>query len=376
MVLRQFLNAMGHVMFTSVFLVSTSGRGLERLPKPKNVFVNSTNMRHILRWSRVRVPLGGITYSVQFQGEFERHHKKTWVEISECSNITETCCDITADISSDVDYDLKVRSQLENITSKWANLSKLFNRKETNLTIPRLTVNVNGGLRTLDVSEISKNINARIYYWEKGAEQQFMNISMHHNPFNINLKRRVMYCFQAQLYISEYNKFSSHSDPICEAANDDTTPSEILVIVTTVLLLGVSILVMSLFLSWKLCWRIQSAWFPKVSAPYVLNFDNLQADIMKEEDRSKEFCNVVQVLPQSEPLLSQCQPLKTEEKSNHKTDTDCWTINSVISGNGSQLQCPMAIQYWRGYQSQQNSEFSKLANNGTNTTQIFEEFNR
>ncbi|GCB71160.1 hypothetical protein scyTo_0005862 [Scyliorhinus torazame] len=362
-------------MFTSVFLVSTSGRGLERLPKPNNVFVNSTNMRHILRWSPVRFPLGGITYSVQFQGEFERHHKKTWVVISECSRITETWCDVTADISSDVDYDLKVRSQFENITSKWANLSKLFNRKESNLRTPRLTVNVRGGLLTLDVSEISKNINARIYYWEKGAEQQILNISMDHNPFNVNLRSGITYCFQAQLYISEYNKFSYRSDPICETVNKDATSNEIVVIVTTVLLLGVSIVVVSLFLTWKLCCRVQSAWFPKVSAPYFPNFDTLQVDTIKEEDRRKEFCDTVQVLPQSEPLLSQCQPLTGEERSNCKTDTESWTINSVMSGNVSQLQCPMAIQYWKEYQSQQNSEFSKLTNNGTDTTQIFEEFN-
>ncbi|XP_078420611.1 LOW QUALITY PROTEIN: interleukin-20 receptor subunit beta [Cetorhinus maximus] len=318
MVLRQFLNAMGHVMFTSVFLVSTSGTGLERLPKPKNVFVNSTNMRHILRWSPVRVPLEYITYSVHFQGEFERHHKKTWVAISECSGITETWCDITTDISSDVDYDLKVRSQLGNITSDWANLSKLFNRKETNLTTPRLTVKVNGALRSLDVSEVRKSINAQIYYWEKDADQQIMNTSMYQNPFNIILQRRVTYCFQAQLYISEYKKFSSRSDPICESVNDETTSNGIFVMVTTVLALGVSILAVSLFLTWKLCCKVQSAWLPKVSAPRVPNFDNLRADVMKEENRSKEFCDAVQVLPQLEPLLSQCQALTREDKSNTK----------------------------------------------------------
>ncbi|XP_067897461.1 LOW QUALITY PROTEIN: interleukin-20 receptor subunit beta-like [Heterodontus francisci] len=316
MVLRRFLNTMGHIMFTSVFLVSTSERGLETLPKPKNVFVNSTNMRHILRWSPVRVPLGDISYSVQFQGEFERNHKKTWVVISECSGITETWCDVTTDISSDVDYDLKVQMQLGNVTSKWANLSKLFNRKETNLTTPSLTVKVNGGLRTLDVSEVKNNINVRIYYWEKGVEQQIMNTSMDQNPYNIILQRGAMYCFQAQLYIPEYKKFGARSDPICESVNEDTTSNEILVMVTTVLLLGMSILAVSLFLTRKLCERAQSVWLPKVSAPYVPNFDNLPADIMKEEDHSNESCDIVQVLPQAEALLSVCQALTKEEKTN------------------------------------------------------------
>ncbi|XP_041065245.1 cytokine receptor family member B16 isoform X2 [Carcharodon carcharias] len=302
------------------------------------------------------------------ESEFERHHKKTWVAISECSDITETWCDITTDISSDVDYDLKVRSQLGNITSDWANLSKLFNRKETNLTTPRLTVKVNGALRSLDVSEVRNSINAQIYYWEKDADQQIVNTSMYQNPFNIILQRRVKYCFQAQLYISEYKKFSSRSDPICESVNDETTSSGILMMVTTVLALGVSILAVSLFLTWKLCCKVQSAWLPKVSAPRVPNFDNLRADVMKEEDCSKEFCDAVQVLPQLEPLLSQCQALTREDKSNYKTNTDSWAINSMISGNVSQSQCPMEIQYWRGYQSQQNSEFPKLASNGRYNT--------
>uniref|UniRef100_UPI00398F1E9A LOW QUALITY PROTEIN: interleukin-20 receptor subunit beta n=1 Tax=Pristiophorus japonicus TaxID=55135 RepID=UPI00398F1E9A len=320
MVLRRFLNAMGHVVLTSVFLVSTSGRGIERLPKPKNVFVNSTNMRHILRWSPVRVPLGDISYSVQFQGEFERNHRKTWVVISECSGITETWCDVTTDISSDVDYDLKVRTHLGNATSNWAHLSKLFNRKETNLTTPRLTVKASGGLLTLHVSEVKKNIDACIYYWEKGVKHQIMNASVdqRQNPYNVNVKSGVIYCFQAQLYIFEYNKFSSCSDVICESVNDapGTTSNENMVIVTTVLLLGMSVLAVSLFLTWKLCCRAQSAWFPKVSTPYVLNFDNIRADIMKEEDPSNESCATLQVLPQSEPLLSVPQGLTREEKTN------------------------------------------------------------
>ncbi|XP_043557733.1 interleukin-20 receptor subunit beta-like isoform X1 [Chiloscyllium plagiosum] len=319
MVLRQFLN----VMFTSAFLVSTPGRGLEKLPKPKNVFVNSTNMRHILRWSPVRVPVGEISYSVKFQGEFERNHKKTWVAISECSGMTETSCDVTMDISSDVDYDLKVRAELGNITSKWANLSKLFNRKETNLTTPRLTVKSNGGLQTIDVSDVKKNVNARIYYWENGVEQQIMNTSMDQNPYNIVLQKGVQYCFRAQLFIPEYNKFSNYSDPVCELVNDDSTSEEILTTVTTVLLLGVLILIISLYLTWKLFCRTHSAWLPKISTPSIPSFDNLRVDVMNEEDFSHEYCHVVRVLPQSEPLLSQCQALTREEKP------DCKPIQTV-----------------------------------------------
>ncbi|XP_048460411.1 cytokine receptor family member B16 [Rhincodon typus] len=302
---------------TELYKITT---GLEKLPKPKNVFVNSTNMRHILRWSPVRVPVGEISYSVQFQGEFERNHKKTWVAISECSGMTEMSCDVTMDISSDVDYDLKVRAQLGNITSKWANLSKLFNRKETNLTIPSLTVKGSGGLRTINVSDVTKNINARIYYWEKAAEQQIMNISTDQNLYNIVLHKEVLYCFQAQLFISEYNKFSNHSDPVCESANDVpvTTSKEILITVTTVLLLGVFILIVSLFLTWKIFCQTQSAWLPKISTPYIPNFGSHRVDIMSEEDHSHEYCHVVQVLPQSEPLLSQCQALTREENPHCK----------------------------------------------------------
>ncbi|XP_051874182.1 cytokine receptor family member B16 [Pristis pectinata] len=358
-----FLNVIGHVLFTSVFLVSTSGRGLEGLQKPKNVYVNSTNMRHILRWSPVRVPLGEVSYSVQFQGEFERNHRKTWVAITECSSIKETWCDVTADVSSDVDYNLKVRSELGNVTSKWETLSELFNRKETNLTAPRLTVEESGSLVTLDVSEVKKNIKARIYYWEKGVEQQVMNIFMDQSqrPYYLPVQKGVTYCFQAQICILEYNKSSSFSDIVCEAVSDDITSNSNVVTVATVLLLGVCFLVTSLFCIVKFCCWTRHVFFPKVSAPNFPNLENLQAVVLKAEDYSQESCDAVEVRYQSEALLCVHQALTAQEKINNSTDMDSWPINSVSYGNVSQSQWPMQITYQRRYQSQMNLEHAKLS---------------
>lgn len=52
---------------------------------------------------------------------------------------------------------------------------KLINKLtlfKANLTAPTLTAGVTGGRVTLNVSEIKKNINANIYYWKEGVEQQ------------------------------------------------------------------------------------------------------------------------------------------------------------------------------------------------------------
>ncbi|XP_072110762.1 interleukin-20 receptor subunit beta [Mobula birostris] len=355
-----FLYVIGHIMFTSVFLASTSGRGLEGLPKPKNVYVNSTNMRHVLRWSPVRVPLGEVRYSVQFQGEFERNHRKTWVAITECSSIRETWCDITADVSSDVDYDLKVRAELGNATSKWEYLSKLFNRRETILTIPMLTVEVSGVLITLDVSEVKENINAYIYYWEKGVQQQVMSVFMEQNqrPYYLRVQKRVTYCFQAQLCILEYNKSSSFSDVICQAVSGDNTSSGSLVIVTTVLLLGVCFPVAALFCIVKFCCRPRHVCLPKVSVPHVPNLENVQAVVLKAEDYSQESCASVEVWHHSEALIAEHQELTAQEKINDNMDMDMdiWLMNSVSYENISQSQRSMQ----RGYQSQMNLEHEKI----------------
>ncbi|XP_032887412.1 interleukin-20 receptor subunit beta [Amblyraja radiata] len=330
---KWFLNVMGHVMFTSVFLVSTSGRDLEELPKPENVSVNSINMRHILRWSSVRVPLGEVSYSVQFQGEFERNHRKTWVAITECSSIRETWCDVTADISSDVGYDLKVRTELGNVTTEWQNLSKLFNRKETNLTAPTLTAAVSGGRVTLNVSEIKKNINANIYYWKEGVEQQVMNVSLDQTqiPYYLSVEKGVAYCFQAQLYILEYNKFSSFSDIMCETVSDDTMSKGNSVKIVTALLLGVCFLAASLFCIGRFCCRTRPVWLPKISAPYVSNFENLRGDVLKE-DYSQESCDTVEVWHQSETLLVVHESPTARERVNSRDGKEGRPMNYVAYG--------------------------------------------
>ncbi|XP_069752440.1 interleukin-20 receptor subunit beta isoform X2 [Narcine bancroftii] len=320
--------------------------------------MNSTNMRHILQWSPVRVPLGNVSYSVRFQGEFERNHRKTWVAITECSGIRETWCDVTADILSDVDYDLKVRTELGNITSKWENLSKLFNQRETVLTTPTLTVEVSGGLIALDVSEVKKNINGRIYYWEEGVEQQVMNVSIDQNkrPYYLPTQKGVMYCFRAQICILQYNKSSSFGDIICEAISYDSMPSGKLT-VTIVLFLGVFFLMACLFCIWKFCCRTRHEWLPKISAPDVSNFENVRAAVLKT-DYSLESCDDVEVCCQSEMLLD--HTLTAEEKISNRMEITCWPMNPVTYGNISQSQWPMQITYQRGYQSQMNLEHGEL----------------
>lgn len=49
-----------------------------------------------------------------------------------------------------------------------------------------------------------------------------MNVSLDQTqvPYYLSVEKEVTYCFQAQLYILEYNKFSSFSNIMCETVSD------------------------------------------------------------------------------------------------------------------------------------------------------------
>uniref|UniRef100_A0A4W3I418 Tissue factor n=1 Tax=Callorhinchus milii TaxID=7868 RepID=A0A4W3I418_CALMI len=341
--------------------------GSLRLPKPENVFVNSTNMKHMLQWNPISPDghiNGSISYSVQFQGEFERIHlENTWRKIFECTNITVNQCNVTVDIASDVEYDLKVQAHLGIMTSEWAFINKLFSRQDTILTTPTLTVKVSENQLRVKVAEVEKNIEAHIYYWKDIADPQVNNVTIDQtkNPYNLDIEKGVTYCFQAQTYIFKYNKSSPRSKPVCKLVKNPT-PYEILITVTIVLLLGTAIIMVFLVLTWKRCQWIKSSLFPKISIPSVSSFDDFPPNGMKRVDKSNEDYDLVQVFTQSELLLNgypardsmpvQTGPLKIEEKTNHSTGQDSRSSNCVVSGNASQWPDSMEILCCKAYQSQ------------------------
>ena len=55
----------------------------------------------------------------------------SWEDVPECQKITQNECDLTVDLSSDSDYNVRVRAECNNRVSPWSELHKPFNRRHS-----------------------------------------------------------------------------------------------------------------------------------------------------------------------------------------------------------------------------------------------------
>lgn len=61
----------------------------------------------------------------------------SWVDALNCRMTPETFCDLTFDLGSDSDYNLRVRAHCGSQTSAWSKSSSPFNRRDSENTRSR-----------------------------------------------------------------------------------------------------------------------------------------------------------------------------------------------------------------------------------------------
>ncbi|XP_030016609.1 interleukin-20 receptor subunit beta-like isoform X1 [Sphaeramia orbicularis] len=195
--------------------------GLLRLPPPLRVSMKSINMRHTLTWRPLQAACNTtVLYSVQYQGEFELQILNGhWVDAPECRQIPDTRCDLTFDLGSDSDYNVRVQAQCGQDLSTWTQLDRTFNRRHTVLTAPEMAVAVVGG--TLQVSFSSPPLMAsiRVTVWRKGHEQRadVYIIPAEQTELSVTaLEEGVVYCIRAQTVVDS-DLQSSSSDAYCQS---------------------------------------------------------------------------------------------------------------------------------------------------------------
>lgn len=67
-----------------------------------------------------------------FCREFElRILNGSWEDAVGCQRVTRTECDLTFDLGSDSDYNIRVRAECGRRVSPWAELGRPFNRRES-----------------------------------------------------------------------------------------------------------------------------------------------------------------------------------------------------------------------------------------------------
>ncbi|KAK1790741.1 hypothetical protein P4O66_014598 [Electrophorus voltai] len=148
--------------------------GAALLPTPQNISIQSVNMRHLLKWRPLEADCETLYYSVMFQGEFEIHMLNgSWVDAYNCQKIIKTECDLTLDLGSDSDYSISVQALCDGQTS-WGRLPMTFNRKDTLLEVPNMTVDVTGSMIQVGFSEIFPYTTINLSVWREGDEHNML----------------------------------------------------------------------------------------------------------------------------------------------------------------------------------------------------------
>ncbi|MBN3314684.1 I20RB protein, partial [Atractosteus spatula] len=259
-------------------------------------------MKHFLKWSPLPASFGLVSYSVQFQGEFELLYRNgSWEDVFECHLIAHSTCDMTDYIACNVDYNIRVQARKGGQRSDWASIRQLFNSRQTNLTTPTMTVTAAREFIRVTFAEIPKSIDVILNYWKKGKESAVFQktITSEENPFHIvNIEEGVMYCLRALAFAESINKKSESTNPQCYFV-PSPVPQWLL---PTVLCTSV-ILALLLFISLRKYYSVlQSACCPKEPLPDVLLQDLLDYKVKTQHssNRPSEVCDAILVLPAKE----------------------------------------------------------------------------
>ncbi|XP_011615686.1 interleukin-20 receptor subunit beta isoform X1 [Takifugu rubripes] len=184
---------------------------------PRHVHMDSVNMRHVLGWLPLQDNCSTtVLYSVQFQGEFELMVLNgSWVNAHDCQLTPETSCDLTSDLGSDSDYNLRVRAHCGSQTSAWAKASSPFNRRDTFVTAPLLEVTSERGGLQVSISKPPGNAVVTVTSWKRGDKLQQKVIPLEPEQTLLHIAALQVggeYCVRAQVLLGTR---SSTSDTHC-----------------------------------------------------------------------------------------------------------------------------------------------------------------
>ncbi|XP_074545425.1 interleukin-20 receptor subunit beta [Halichoeres trimaculatus] len=265
------------------------------LPAPSNVSMDSVNMKHVLKWLPLQTPCDTeVRYSVQFQGEFELTVLNgSWVDAPECQRTPHTHCDLSLDLGSDSDYNLRVRAQCGSLVSDW--LSRAFNRRDTVLTRPEMTVTAVGDALQVTFDKLPITTVVSVMVWKKGNEQKATHYTMPSEQKELHvaaLQEGVVYCVRAQTALSTQLSSSSTDTQCVPITGPDTAwKKPITVAVTVVIMAG---LLFAIFWSVVHCHPDTcQTYFHKEALPKSLKSDwDIKIPMYLEEP---ELCEQVQV---------------------------------------------------------------------------------
>ncbi|XP_028283209.1 interleukin-20 receptor subunit beta [Parambassis ranga] len=205
-------------LLTAMMLLDVT-RDVWMLPAPSGVSMESVNMKHTLRWLPLQASCNTtVLYSVQYQGEFELLLQDgRWLDAAECQLIPYALCDLTFDLGSDSDYNVRVRARCGLRRSDWSGLSRPFNRRDTVVTPPDVKVTTAGDVLQVSFDRLPLTSTVSVRVWKKGEDLQAVVHSMPAEQKQLTvpaLQAGTVYCVRAQTVLDAQLK-SSNTDTQC-----------------------------------------------------------------------------------------------------------------------------------------------------------------
>nr|XP_040028348.1 cytokine receptor family member B16 isoform X2 [Gasterosteus aculeatus aculeatus] len=207
-----------------MFLLNVTNSAVWMLPSPASVSMESVDMRHVLKWRPLQARcVPAVLYSVQFQGEFELTQNR-WVDAPDCQLIPLAQCDLTFDLGSDSDYNLRIRAQCGSQRSAWTDLQPPFNRRDTVLVAPEMAVTVAGDALQVSFLQLPPTAVVMVTVWKKGHELQAAVYSMPAEQVVLHvaaLQEGAQYCVRAHTALHTRNSSSTDTECVSIAGRAD-----------------------------------------------------------------------------------------------------------------------------------------------------------
>ncbi|XP_032629567.1 interleukin-10 receptor subunit beta [Chelonoidis abingdonii] len=236
---RRFLALVAGCLLCSAFGI---------VPEPKNVTINSVNLKSTLQWDPPTVHKENITYTVESISSLYNRNM--------CVNIVITECDFSS-LPVYGEYTLRVRAESENEKSGWVNI--IFKPlDDTIIGPPDVKVKSESGSLHVDftgpvavqeshVWPLNKYYGSWVYrvlYWKKGNSEEVITTDTKYNSEILSgLDPWTIYCLQVQAVIPEWNKTGKLSEEFCDRTTDNgVTP---VWIILTVLLVSTLVVLVS-----------------------------------------------------------------------------------------------------------------------------------
>uniref|UniRef100_F6V1X5 Interleukin-10 receptor subunit beta n=1 Tax=Monodelphis domestica TaxID=13616 RepID=F6V1X5_MONDO len=304
-------------LYSSCLLISVLGI----LPKPRNVRMNSVNLKNILQWDPPAFYQGNVTYRAQYESY------RSFEDV--CTNIIITECNFS-NISKYGESKMRVRTESVDEQSEWVNLT-FCPLEDTIIGPPGIQVEPLAGSLHLYFSypkiENEPNIwtlrdyyyswTYRVIYWKNGTSHKFEKNAPYDSEVLTDLDPWTVYCIQAQGFITSKNKSGEWSQPICVQTTDNESPPYwITIIVLIVSMIVVLLTALGCFsLLWYFYRKAKCIFFPGYSFPQPLK------EYLEQHPYRISFLSPV---PSSESeSFDKLSIIKLSENTEHDTTGPC-----------------------------------------------------